>query len=627
MVKEIEVKVKANVDPDKLDEFKATLDEISNTNYGIDFDTSGIDGAKDSTDEFKQSTDESKGASEENAGANAANMDSYVDLSSAIHDVIGAAESFINEIWSYIDAAGSLEDTNNRIADTFGMVGESGLDSTSELGSAVSDLSDKLGITKGEAKSVLDNLSLFGINTGNMEGVTQGFAGLAYILGTDVPGAVSAAQRSIQMGTVRFTGDTGKMFTALAKQKNMSQEEFKEYFKGLDEQGRLALFEAFGRSEQGKEYAKKYSESWGETKKQLDATWSKIEAGIGKALKPIFDALIPIIDLITEAKDTFDDWTGGASNYALAALILAGAIIGIGIALYTLIPALMGAAAGFLAVTVAGAPLWAIVLAITAIALALVWLYNNNKEFKSFIDGIGKGLGDAFNWLMEVLGKIQSDLEAVFAPLIQAWNDLYAAFQPVRDALNAFFSGGEGSAVIDTLTMIGEGLIQFMLMPIRMIIGVVVPLLTFLLQFITILVQLATGQITFQQAVSQVWNSIKQLVTNVLKNIANSVPTVITNIVNYFKGLPAKIMSAISSLRDQFLNYFINLATEAWKSVTNVFGGGGNSGDVTETLKTGYGLTSAQIINQYGLLDLDSGMDAIEKINKGINRRDNIRSV
>ena len=168
--------------------------------------------------------------------------------------------------------------------------------------------------------------------------------------------------------------------------------------------------------------------------------------------------------------------------------------------------------------------------------------------------------------------------------------------------------------------MIGEGLIQFMLMPIRMIIGVVVPLLTFLLQFITILVQLATGQITFQQAVSQVWNSIKQLVTNVLKNIANSVPTVITNIVNYFKGLPAKIMSAISSLRDQFLNYFINLATEAWKSVTNVFGGGGNSGDVTETLKTGYGLTSAQIINQYGLLDLDSGMDAIEKINKGINR-------
>ncbi|MGL6298652.1 MAG: phage tail protein [Methanobacteriaceae archaeon] len=402
--------------------------------------------------------------------------------------------------------------------------------------------------------------------------------------------------------------------------------------------------------------------------KSLDELKALFDANMTDIGNTILSAAKPLIDFFK----FIDEQTGGVSTMAIILGLLGLALIATGIAAFGAFSSLVLSAAAMLGVSTAGlglipilwgiasaviAATWPIIAIVAAIALIVFAIQELGKymgwwdDWGSMIESFQAGINRLwaafsnnaqvkafFEWLDGALKGLKEFLKPLNDALDSFWGNIFppqtGEFDIVRSIIDIFGLFGESLGAIGQsltlfwgiVTFVGTALSESILMPLQLIIGTIVPLLTFLMQFINILVQLATGQITFQQAVNQVWNAIKQLIISVLQNVANAVPGFINNMVNYFRGLPAKIMSAIQSLSGQFVSYFQNLASQAWNAVTSALGGG-TSGDIDETLKTGYGLTSAQVINQYGLLDLDSAMDEIEKINKGISRRDDIRTV
>jgi len=116
--------------------------------------------------------------------------------------------------------------------------------------------------------------------------------------------------------------------------------------------------------------------------------------------------------------DVWKSWVEmGLQGITLLASLptLISTVISLGTALWTGVPALYAQAAGFLAITVAGAPLWAIILAIIAAVALIIIIFKN-------WDDITRVLGEAWLWLKD----------KVFQPV---WDFLVGFYNWVKDKL------------------------------------------------------------------------------------------------------------------------------------------------------------------------------------------------
>ena len=211
----------------------------------------------------------------------------------------------------------------------------------------------------------------------------------------------------------------------------------------------------------------------------LDEAWNALTITGGKLLAdivlPLAPAVIGIADAIMNTLDFIKDngWVQGAlliTGLAIGFGLLAGALSIAAAAeggLMTLMPgfitSLYGAASGFMAISIAGAPLWLIVAALAAVALAVYevgiyfgWWTDVGSMLQAISAGVQR-LWSAFINNENVKGTIQDVQNAINA----LWDFLQPAISWIQEQWTNLF-GKPGSNVdavrmlIDTFGTLGK---------------------------------------------------------------------------------------------------------------------------------------------------------------------------
>ena len=304
----------------------------------------------------------------------------------------------------------------------------------------------------------------------------------------------------------------------------------------------------------------------------LDDAWQALTVTggnlIASVLVPLTPTLIAIADAIINVVNFVQDngWAQGAvliGGLAVGFGLLAGALSVAAAAeggLMALMPgfitSLYGAASGFMAISVAGAPLWAIVAVLAAIALAAYevgiyfgWWTDVSSMLAAITDGIRR-LWEAFINSPQVQGAIRG-IQSAFQAL---WSFLQPLFGWIGDAFANMFGGPGGSpdivsGIIQAFTQLGNVASQ-VFTAIQtgwsMMAPVIMPVINMITRVATIFAQLATGQINFQQAVVGVFTAVGTMYQQIGTVLLNLAMTVVTGFVNRIRQIPARIGQIIS---------------------------------------------------------------------------------
>ena len=186
----------------------------------------------------------------------------------------------------------------------------------------------------------------------------------------------------------------------------------------------------------------------------LDDAWAALTVTGSKLIQsilvPITPIIIGVVDAITNLVNYVQDngWAQGAlliGGVTVALSLLAGAIsitegglIGLVVsAMPAFITSLWAAASGFMAITVAGAPLWAIVAAIAAIAFAVYELgiaFGWWDDVGSMIEAIKNNIGRLWDAFIN-----HPDVKSVIQGIQDAWEGLNEFLKPVVDWLKGIW--------------------------------------------------------------------------------------------------------------------------------------------------------------------------------------------
>lgn len=299
----------------------------------------------------------------------------------------------------------------------------------------------------------------------------------------------------------------------------------------------------------------------------LDDAYQALTVSIGNLIASVLVPLTPIItgivDGLISAVDFIKDngWAQGAVIIAALAVgfgLLAGAISvaaaaegGMMALMPGFITSLYGAASGFMAITVAGAPLWAIVAVVAALALAVYevgiyfgWWTDVSSMLAAIGDGI-KRLWEAFINSPQVQGAIQgikwafeqlwNFLQPFFSWLGQAWTNLFGESGSNPDVVSGIIQafkvlGDVASAVFNAIRMGWQ-----------MMAPVIMPILQMIWQVATAFGQLLTGQISLEQAVVRVFTAIGTMYQQIGTVILNLAARLVTGLISRLRTIPARI--------------------------------------------------------------------------------------
>ena len=205
----------------------------------------------------------------------------------------------------------------------------------------------------------------------------------------------------------------------------------------------------------------------------LDEAFAALTIAGGQLLASV---LIPITPAIVSIVEGFLGFVDLLQNNALVqgAVLIGGLAIGFGLltgALFTaegafigfealmpgFIVSLYGAASGFMAITVAGAPLWAIVAAVAAIAFAVYEVgiaFGWWSDVGTMLEAIGAGLQRMWSAFIN-----HPDVQAAIAMISSALSDLWNWIVQAGQAVMEFFgiaAGGDFDVVHAIIVALGE---------------------------------------------------------------------------------------------------------------------------------------------------------------------------
>ena len=295
----------------------------------------------------------------------------------------------------------------------------------------------------------------------------------------------------------------------------------------------------------------------------LDEAFGALSIAGGQLLSAVLIPLTPIIVGIIEGFLGFVDllqnnaFVQGAvvvGGLAIGFSLLAGAIAVAAAAeggLMALMPgfivSLYGAASGFMAITVAGAPLWAIVAVVAAIALAVYEVgiaFGWWTDVGSMLDAIGAGLQRLWNAFIN-----HPDVQAAIAAISGALSTLWSWIQQAGQAILEFF-GVSTSSNFDIVRAIIDGL------------GAAWDTLK---EGINGVIMVVT---TVWNVISMVFNAIWSIVGPIIMEIVNLVKRLILVFQMFQNGqmnLPQLIYSVLSQIWVTYQNitmYIVNLVTK-----------------------------------------------------------------
>lgn len=216
----------------------------------------------------------------------------------------------------------------------------------------------------------------------------------------------------------------------------------------------------------------------------LDDAWAALTVTgsqlIQSVLVPITPIIISVVDAITNLVNYVKNnaWAQGAvliGGLILAFALFAGAVhaseLGLAGFLASVMPSfitsLYGAATGFMAITIAGAPLWAIVAVIAAIAFAVYEVgiaFGWWKDVGTMLEAIKNNIGRLWDAFIN-----HPDVKATIKAIQDAWADLNESLKPVVDWLKGiwdeiFPESAKGKvdgtrAIIDAIGLVFESFI------------------------------------------------------------------------------------------------------------------------------------------------------------------------
>ena len=325
----------------------------------------------------------------------------------------------------------------------------------------------------------------------------------------------------------------------------------------------------------------------------LDDAWQALTVAGGNLIASVLVPLTPLIVGITDALVNAisfvqnNGWAQGAiliGALALGFILLAGslvtaegAFIGVEALMPGFITSLYGAASGFMAISVAGAPLWAILAVLAAVALAVYevgiyfgWWTDVGSMLAAISDGVRR-LWEAFINSPQVQGAIQAVQTALqqlwtFAqPLIQslqqAWSNLFGDAGSNPDIVHAIIVAfqGLGNVASAVFPYIVQGFNEFM--------SAIDPLV-YAIEVIAInLAGVLDGTISWQDAfinvISTIGSSLNEFRLNVLQIALQIGRSLLNGIINFARQIPGRLWSFLMMAVQRLLSFQMSAIARA----------------------------------------------------------------
>lgn len=343
----------------------------------------------------------------------------------------------------------------------------------------------------------------------------------------------------------------------------------------------------------------------------LDDAWAALTVTGSKLIQsilvPITPIIIGVVDAITNLVNYVQDngWAQGAlliGGVTVALSLLAGAIsitegglIGLVVsAMPAFITSLWAAASGFMAITVAGAPLWAIVAAIAAIAFAVYELgiaFGWWDDVGSMIEAIKNNIGRLWDAFIN-----HPDVKAVIQGIQDAWEGLNEFLKPVVDWLKGIWDEifpESAKGKVDVTRMVIDGIgtafatLKMILSPIPTVIGGVISILSALWNvakpigegiynalkpIVCILLGCSPGIVPALQKVQEVFNTVFSAISGFIGGIVSSIVGAIQPLINVLSNVLGPAFQGLTDLLSGDLSGAMSSFRDAWQAILDAMG-------------------------------------------------------
>lgn len=289
------------------------------------------------------------------------------------------------------------------------------------------------------------------------------------------------------------------------------------------------------------------------------------------------EILMPAIKIIVDGLQSLLDWLNGMDEdtrkiivtiaLVVAAigpvLIVVGNVISAIGTIMTVLPAL---ATAFGAVKTAFAvlnavmlanPIGLVIIAITAIVAAVMYLWNNCETFRDLINGLWENI-------KEVATTVWESIASFFTTV---WEGIKSVGETVFNGLSTFLS-----TIWDGIKIIFETALTI----ISTIIGVHFEVYKVIIETVLALIKaIFTGDFSEIQTIvttiltnignffSTIWNTIKTVVSTVLNTIKSTVTTIFSSIFSGISTTMGNIYNAIKNGFDNAVSFITNLISQA----------------------------------------------------------------
>ena len=333
----------------------------------------------------------------------------------------------------------------------------------------------------------------------------------------------------------------------------------------------------------------------------LDDAWSALTVSGGQLLAsvliPLTPAFVALTDAIIGTIDFFKDngWAQGAiliGGLALGVGLLAGAIVGLEAPIMTVVAGAMPAFITSLysaatALWTAEAPILPIIAILAALALAVyeVGIYFGWwKDVGSMLDAIGAGVRRLWSAFINN-PQVQAAIKAVQNALNELWQFIQPVFAWIGDAWANIF-GDSGSspdvvrAIIDAFGQLGNiagTVFGYLQQGFQAVWYVISPIVDMLGGLIGIFSALASGSISWQDAIMQafttIWTGLSTYQTR-LGQIALQVGSRIFNgVMSFARRIPGMLWSLLVQAGQRILSFGNTAAARARNAGMRILNG------------------------------------------------------
>ena len=348
------------------------------------------------------------------------------------------------------------------------------------------------------------------------------------------------------------------------------------------------------------------------------------------------ELLMPAIKQIVGWVQKFVDWLNGMDEgtkkvivtVALLAaalgpvLIVVGKVISAVGTIMTIVPKIAGVintvktAFAALNTTMLANPIVLVIAAITALAAAFIYLWNNCEEFREFWMNL-------WNQVREAAETVWEGLKAFFTA---AWEAISAAAKTIWEGIKAFFAGiWEGiklifstaaeaiKLIITTYFNLYKTVITTVFNAIKTVVDTV---------WNAIKTVITTVVTAIQMFLTTAWNTIKTVITTVVNAIKtvivtvwNAIKTAVTTVVNAIKTVMFTVWNSIKSTVTSIVNGIKNTVTGVFQNILS--GIKGTMGNIVTAIKDGFN-QAISFITSLPSKALQWGKDIIMGIVNGI---------